>query len=60
MTINLFAPLSFIAVFGSGIRGSGSEILDPGWVKIRIRDPGSGSATLFFFKDAELGEKYCI
>ncbi len=29
-------PLSFVAVFGSGIR-------DPGWVKIRIRDPGSTS-----------------
>ncbi len=25
----------FVAVFGS-------EIRDPGWVKIRIRDPGSG------------------
>jgi hypothetical protein len=32
MTTN-FSPLSFIAVFGS-------EIRDPGWVKIRIRDPG--------------------
>ncbi len=35
MTTNFFSPLSFDAVFGSGIR-------DPGWVKIRIRDPGSG------------------
>jgi hypothetical protein len=34
MTTNFFSPLSFVAVFGSGIR-------DPGWVKIRIRDPGS-------------------
>jgi hypothetical protein len=33
MTTNFFSPLSFVAVFGSGIR-------DPGWVKIRIRDPG--------------------
>jgi hypothetical protein len=39
--------LSFVAVFGSGIRDPrsgiqdpGSEIRDPGWVKIRIRDPG--------------------
>jgi hypothetical protein len=32
---NFFSPLSFVAVFGSGIR-------DPGWVKIRIQDPGSG------------------
>jgi hypothetical protein len=32
MTTNFFI-LSFVAVFGSGIR-------DPGWVKIRIRDPG--------------------
>jgi hypothetical protein len=45
MTTNFFSPLSFIAVFGSGIRdpGSGirdpgSGIRDPGWVKIRIRD----------------------
>jgi hypothetical protein len=28
-----FSPLSFVAVFGSGFR-------DPGWLKIRIRDPG--------------------
>jgi hypothetical protein len=39
MTTNFFSPLSFVAVFGSGIR-------DPGWVKIRIRDKHSGSATL--------------
>jgi hypothetical protein len=35
MTSNFFSPLSFVAAFGSGI-------LDPGWVKIRIRDLGSG------------------
>ena len=47
MTTNFFSPLSFVAVFGSGIRdpGSGirdpgSEIRDPGWVK--NQDPGSG------------------
>jgi hypothetical protein len=42
MTTNFFSPLSFVpvAVFGSGIRDPGSEIRDPGWVKIRIRDPG--------------------
>jgi hypothetical protein len=47
MTINFFSPLSFVAVFGSGIRDlrSGirdlrSGIRDPGWVKIRIRDLG--------------------
>jgi hypothetical protein len=39
MTTNFFSPLSFVAVFGS-------EIRDPGWVKIRIRDKHSGSATL--------------
>jgi hypothetical protein len=33
------SPLSFIAVFGSGIR-------DLGWVKIRIRYKHPGSATL--------------
>jgi hypothetical protein len=32
MATNYFSPLSVVAVFGSGIR-------DPGWVKIRIRDP---------------------
>jgi hypothetical protein len=39
MTTNFFPPLSFVAVFGSGIR-------DPRWVKIRIRDKLPGSATL--------------
>jgi hypothetical protein len=45
-----FTPLlSFLPVFGSGIRDPRSEIRDPrseirdpGWVKIRIRDTGSG------------------
>jgi hypothetical protein len=36
MTTNFFPPLSFVAVLGS-------EIRDPGWVKIRIRDPGETS-----------------
>jgi hypothetical protein len=36
MTTNFFSPLSFVAVIGS-------EIRDPGWVKIRIRDPGQTS-----------------
>jgi hypothetical protein len=35
----IFSPLSFVAVFGSGIRDPGSEIRDPG---SEIRDPGSG------------------
>jgi hypothetical protein len=39
LTTNFFSPLSFVAVFGSGIR-------DPEWVKIRIRDKHRGSATL--------------
>ncbi len=30
MTSNFFSPLSFVAVFGSGIRYPGSEIRDPG------------------------------
>jgi len=38
MATNFFSPLSFVAVFGLGIRDPGSGI--PGWVKIRIRDPG--------------------
>ncbi len=33
MAIIFFSPLSFIAVFGS-------EIRDPGWVKIRTRNTG--------------------
>ncbi len=39
MTTNYFSPLSFVAVFGFGIR-------DPGWVKIRILDKHPGSAIL--------------
>jgi hypothetical protein len=38
---NFFSPLSFVPVFGS-------EIRDPGWVKIRIRDKHTGSAPLLF------------
>jgi hypothetical protein len=41
----LVSSLSFVAVFGSGIR-------DPGWVKIRIREKHPGSATL------PLGNRY--
>jgi hypothetical protein len=33
LTTKNFSPLSFVAVFESGIQ-------DSGWVKIRIRDPG--------------------
>jgi hypothetical protein len=41
MLTNFFSPLSFVTVFGSGIR-------DPGWVKSGsgIRDKHPGSATL--------------
>jgi hypothetical protein len=46
MTTNFFSPMSFLAVFGSGIRDTGSGIRDPGWVKIRIRDKHPGAATL--------------
>jgi hypothetical protein len=43
--------ISFVAVFGSGIR-------DPGWVKIRIRDKHPGSVKMiriliFFYEDAD-------
>jgi hypothetical protein len=41
MTTIFFSPLSFVAVFGSGVG-------DPGWVKIRIRDVYPGSRTLIF------------
>jgi len=51
MTTNFFSPLSFVAVFGSGIRDPGSgknlfRIPDPGVKKHPIPDPGSGSETL--------------
>jgi hypothetical protein len=49
MKTNFFSPLSFVAVFGSGIRDPGSGMgknQEPGWVKIRIRDKHPGSATL--------------
>jgi hypothetical protein len=42
MTTNFFSFLSFFAVFGSGIWDPKSGIQNPGWVKIRIRDLGSG------------------
>ncbi len=41
MTTNFFSPLSIIAFLDLG-----SEVRDPGWVKIRIRDKHPGSATL--------------
>jgi hypothetical protein len=37
LTTNFFSPLSFVAVFGSGIRDPGSWIRDSEWVKTRIR-----------------------
>ncbi len=39
MTKKFFSPLSFVAVFGSGIRDPRSGIRDP---RSEIRDPGSG------------------
>jgi hypothetical protein len=36
LTTNFFSLLSFPPVFGSGM----GKNQDPGWVKIRIRDPG--------------------
>jgi hypothetical protein len=41
MATNVFSPLSFDALFGSGIR-------NPVWVKIGIRDRHPGSTTLYF------------
>jgi hypothetical protein len=38
----IFSPLSFVAVFGSGIRDLGSEIRDPGSGMGKNQDPGSG------------------
>ncbi len=42
LTTNFFSPLSFVAVFGSGIRDPGSEIRDPGSGMGKNQDPGSG------------------
>jgi hypothetical protein len=42
MTKIFFSPLSFVAVFGSGIRDPGSGILDPGSGMGKNQDPGSG------------------
>jgi hypothetical protein len=39
-------PLFFVAAVGSGILDLGSEIPDPGWIKIRIRAKHAGSGTL--------------
>jgi hypothetical protein len=42
LTKIFFSPLSFVAVFGSGIRDPGSEIRDPGSGMGKNQDPGSG------------------
>jgi hypothetical protein len=42
MTTNFFSPLSFVAVFGSGIRDPGSGIRDAGSGMGKNQDPGSG------------------
>jgi hypothetical protein len=52
MTTNFFSPLSFVAVYGSGIRDPG----DPGWEKIRINTALKydfhGNANEIFFRKA--------
>jgi hypothetical protein len=55
MKTNFFSPLSFVTVFGSGIRDPRSGIRDPGSGMGKNQDPGSGirekhpgSATLGF------------
>jgi hypothetical protein len=58
MTTNFVSPLSFVAVFGSGIRNPRSGIRDPGWVKIRIRDKHPGSATLVLNKKQTTSTQY--
>jgi hypothetical protein len=45
MTTNFFSPLSFVAVFGSGMRDLGS----------RIRDKHPGSATLICSQQEKFG-----
>jgi hypothetical protein len=41
MTTNFFSPLSFVAVFGSGIR-------DPGSGMVKNQDPGSRNPQLLY------------
>jgi hypothetical protein len=52
-----FSPLSFVAVFGSGIQDTGSEIRDHEWIKIRIRDKHPGSAKMLLIMHSDLGAK---
>ncbi len=40
LTTNFFSPLSFVAVFGSGIRDPRSGIRDPGSGMVKNQDPG--------------------
>jgi hypothetical protein len=54
LTKDFFSPLSFYLFLDPG-----SEIRDPGWVKIRIRDKHSGSATLVL-GDGKLFLAYAI
>jgi hypothetical protein len=42
MTTNFFSTLSFVAVFGSGIRDPKSGIRDPGSRMGKNQDTGSG------------------
>ncbi len=51
LTTNFFSPLSFVAVFGSGIG-------DPEWEKIRIRDKHPGSATLIKMLQVDGEDRY--
>jgi hypothetical protein len=43
MTTNFFSPLSFVAVFGFGIRDLGSEIDKKSGSGIRGKHPGSAT-----------------
>jgi hypothetical protein len=45
LTKDFFSPLSFLPVFGSGIRDPGSGMVknqDPGSGMVKNQDPGSG------------------
>jgi hypothetical protein len=54
----IYSPLSFVAVFGSGIRDSGSGIRDRLKSGSGIRNKHLGSATLMYCTDL-VNEGYC-
>jgi hypothetical protein len=57
MTTIFFSPLSFVAVFGSGIRDPGSDIRDPGSGMGKNQDPGFTSRIRHTAWKRKIGKK---